>query len=168
MRISSAFPSEYLRAPDLQGREVLVVIERCEMKDFGDDCKPTLYFRGKSKGLPLNKTNSATIAEVLGDETDGWVGEPIVLYPTKVDYQGKRVDAIRVKVPTRKQRSEAPIERTPPPAPQGRPVRPSATPPAARPGRSAAWSGPEPPSTGAWSARSAVPPSGRSTPPASC
>ena len=87
------------------------------MKDFGDDCKPTLYFRGKQKGLPLNKTNSATIADVLGDETDGWVGEPIVLYPTKVDYQGKRVDAIRVKVPTRKQRSEAPIERMPPPPP---------------------------------------------------
>lgn len=117
MRISTAFPSEYLRAADLQGRECLVVIERLEMRDLGDDSKPVLFFKGKTRGLALNKTNSATIADVLGDETDSWIGEPIIIFPTKVDYQGKRVDAIRVRVPTRRERAEAPIERTPPATP---------------------------------------------------
>jgi hypothetical protein len=100
MRMSTAFPSKYLRAADLQGRDVTVTIERVEMADIGDDDpKPVVYFKGKEKGLVLNKTNAGTIADTLGDETDDWTGAAIVIFPTKTDYQGKRVDAIRLRVP---------------------------------------------------------------------
>ena len=55
------------------------------------------YFEGKSKALVLNKTNANTITDRLGPETDGWVGRGLTLYPTEVDFQGRRVAAIRVR-----------------------------------------------------------------------
>ncbi len=97
MKIGSAFPSEYLKAADLQGRRVKVVISGLSHEEIGDGVKAVLHFAGKDKGLVLNKTNANMIAEVLGsDETDDWQGATITLFPTKVEYQGKRVDAIRV------------------------------------------------------------------------
>jgi hypothetical protein len=72
MRMSSAFPSNYLRAADLQGRNVTVTIDRVAMEDIGGDHKPVLYFRGKEKGMVLNKTNGNNISAAYGDETDDW------------------------------------------------------------------------------------------------
>lgn len=102
MRVSSAFPSQYLRAADLQERAVRVTMNHITMEDIGSDNKPVLYFTGKEKGLVLNKTNANNIANVYGDETDGWAGKEIELFPTIVDFQGKSVDAIRVRVPRAK------------------------------------------------------------------
>jgi hypothetical protein len=102
MRISTAFPSEYLRAADLQGRRISVKIARVEMRDVGEDTKPVVYFEGKEKGLPLNKTNSNTISAAYGDETDDWEGMEIVLYETMVEFQGQRKPGIRCLVPPRK------------------------------------------------------------------
>jgi hypothetical protein len=98
MNINTAFPSDYIRAADLQGRDIEVVMTHVEMKDIGGDHKPVLYFEGKTRGLVLNKTNTAAITAAFGDETDEWAGQKIIIFPTKVDYQGKRVDAIRVRV----------------------------------------------------------------------
>jgi len=115
MKITTAFPSDYLKAADLQGRDVTATMDRVEMREFGGDCKPALFFEGKQRFLILNKTNSATIADAYGDETDNWAGKQIILFPTTTDYQGRRVDAIRVRVPTRQQAPA--VERpTPPPA----------------------------------------------------
>jgi hypothetical protein len=102
MRISTAFPSDYLKAADLQGRRITVKIARVEMRDVGDDTKPVLYFEDKDKGLVLNKTNANTISSAHGDETKDWEGQEIVLFETAVDFQGKRVAAIRCIVPPRK------------------------------------------------------------------
>lgn len=99
MLISQAFPSEFLKAGDLQDREARVVMDHVELKDVGDETKPVLFFQGKDKGLVLNKTNSNNIAMIYGDDTDDWAGRELILYPTMVDYQGRSVPAIRVKVP---------------------------------------------------------------------
>lgn len=100
MNINGAFPSTYLKAADLQGRRVSVQIDGVRMEDIGGEHKPILSFVGKDKGLVLNKTNATMIAEICGsEETDEWQGQAIVLYPTKTDFQGKRVDAIRVDYP---------------------------------------------------------------------
>lgn len=100
MNINGAFPSSYLKASDLAGRRVLVTISHVAMEDIGDDHKPVLYFAGKEKGLVLNKTNANMICEICqNDETDAWKGHAVVLYATKVDFQGKRVDAIRIDYP---------------------------------------------------------------------
>lgn len=98
MKIGSAFPSTFLKAADLQGRRVTVQIDRVTIEDLGDgEKKPVLHFIGKDRGLVLNKTNAARIEEFTGtDETDEWHGASIVLFVDRVDFQGKRVDAIRV------------------------------------------------------------------------
>lgn len=98
MRVSSAFPSNYLKAADLQNREVPVTISRVVMEDIGQsDHKPVLYFEGKDKGIVLNKTNATNIALAYGDETDLWAGKQIVLFTAWVDFQGRSVEAIRVR-----------------------------------------------------------------------
>ena len=109
MKFSEAFPSDYLRASDLQGRDVTVTIERVEFKELaGEPNKAVLYFEGKQRGLVLNKTNGVTIVDSYGDDMNEWIGKSITLFPTKVDFQGRRVDAIRVRV--QRQSASEPIE----------------------------------------------------------
>lgn len=109
MKVSEAFPSKYLSAADLNGQNVRVVMQNVEIEKVGDDQKPVLYFRGKNKGLALNKTNSKTIAEVYGDEMDEWNGSELILFPVMTDFQGKQVEAIRVRAPQPKD-SKPPVQ----------------------------------------------------------
>jgi hypothetical protein len=100
MNIHDAFPSKYLKAEDLKGRKLTVIIEGVNKENVGQNKseEPVMYFKNQQKALVLNKTNSMSVEEILGTaETDEWVGERITLYPTRVDYQGKRVPAIRVE-----------------------------------------------------------------------
>lgn len=97
MNINQAFPSKYLAAADLQGREPTVMMNNITYEKVGDDNKPVLYFQNKEKGLVLNKTNAMTIASMYGPETDGWFGKPVTLIAVWTDYQGKAVQAIRIK-----------------------------------------------------------------------
>ena len=98
MRIDTAFPGAYLKAADLQGRAAMVVMDRVEVETVGDEPKPVLYFQGKSKGLVLNKTNSNAIATAYGYETDAWHGQQVQLVEAMVDFQGRSVPAIRIRV----------------------------------------------------------------------
>ena len=118
MKISSAFPSNYLRASDLQNRSVAVTMDRVVMEDIsGGEMKPVLYFQGKEKGVVLNKTNANNIAVLYGDDTDGWQGQRVELYPTWVDFQGRSVEAIRIRRVTEQANGQAkPTTDAPPPA----------------------------------------------------
>lgn len=102
MKISQAFPSTYLRAADLDGRNITATISHVDIEKIGNDDKPVIYFKNKDKGLALNKTNANTIASAYGDDTEEWQGGELILFPTIVDYQGKSVDAIRVRIPPRR------------------------------------------------------------------
>ena len=106
MKISSAFPSNYLKASDLQDRNVMVKMDRVSLEKIGDDEKPVLYFVGKEKGMVLNKTNATNIAVVYGDDTTDWRDQELVLFPAMVDFQGKTVEAIRVRAPQPKDRQQ--------------------------------------------------------------
>ena len=98
MDINKAFPGQFLRSEDLGTNRPVVTIDRVELEKIGDEHKPILYFQGKERGLVLNKTNSAMIQELLGSpETEEWSGQRVRLYVTKVDFQGKRVSAIRIE-----------------------------------------------------------------------
>jgi len=107
MRISEEFPSQYLKAADLGGRDIRVTMGRVERETIGTDKKLVLYFKGKEKGLVLNKTNANTIGDGYGDDTDDWFDQPLILFSVKTDYQGKVVDAIRCRVPTAKDNRDA-------------------------------------------------------------
>ncbi len=99
MNIDTAFPSKYVRAIDLSNRDIRLTITSVNQEDIDNDgsTKPVLYFNGTAKGLVLNRTNAHTIADMLGSETDNWLGQTITLFPTKTDFGGKRVDCIRVR-----------------------------------------------------------------------
>lgn len=107
MRVSEEFPSQYLKASDLQGREIRLTMERVEREEIGTDKRLVLYFKGKQKGVVLNKTNANAIGDFYGDDTDDWRDQPIILYSIKTEYQGKPVDGIRCRVPTAKDNRDA-------------------------------------------------------------
>ena len=97
MKASEAFPSSYLKAADLGKAKPVVTISGVRSDKLGDDERRILSFKGKDKEMVLNRTNWNMIAEITGqDDDDNWVGHQIQLYVARVDYQGKRVDAIRV------------------------------------------------------------------------
>lgn len=102
MRISAAFPSEFLKAADLQGKTVSVKISHVEMREVGGEAKPVLFFVGKEKGMVLNKTNAGVIASVYGDDTDDWGDGEVSLFEAMVDFQGKTAPALRIRIPPRK------------------------------------------------------------------
>ena len=129
MRIDTAFPGQYLKAADLQGRSVQVIIDRVEMETVGDKQKPVLYFQGKVKGLALNKTNSNTVAECYGYETDDWHGKTVMLTEVMVDFQGRTVPAIRVRTPSLSQRATATVQRPLASPPQVNGEHPAPAPP---------------------------------------
>lgn len=119
MRFSDALPSNsaLLKAQDLGGKEVRVIIESVEYGvQLGEDKKPVLHFRGKEKGLALNKTNGITITDVYGEEMDDWIGLPIILYTARVLYDGKMVPAIRVRIPDDARKAAQGRMAEPPPA----------------------------------------------------
>lgn len=114
MKISEEFPSQYLKANDLGGREIRVTMGRVERETIGTDKKLVLYFKGKEKGLVLNKTNAGAIGDAYGDDTDDWFDQPIILFSIKTEYQGKIVDGLRCRVPTAKDNRQAPPRRADP------------------------------------------------------
>ena len=91
--------SDYLKAADLKGREVTVVIDGVGVKKFNDGEKPFISFRGKEKGVILNKTNGGRIMDAFGSDSEDWIEKEVILYPEKVPYEGSMVDAIRVRIP---------------------------------------------------------------------
>lgn len=101
MELNSIFPSKYLKAADLQKKQITVIIDSAEIEVLGEDRKLVLHFKGKDKGLVCNKTNANRIAYTYGQDTDSWIGKEIILYSELVDFQGRTVEAIRVKAPTK-------------------------------------------------------------------
>ena len=55
----------------------------------------------------LNRTNNRTLRGAFGDDTAGWVGKIIVVFPTMVDFRGKMGPALRVRIPPPKQQPTA-------------------------------------------------------------
>lgn len=108
MKMSEEFPSKYLKASDLGGREVRVTMAHTEREKVGDDFKPALYFKGKDKAMILNKTNAGTISDAYGDDTEDWFGQPLILFSVMVDFQGKVAPAIRCRIPTAKDNRQQP------------------------------------------------------------
>ena len=135
MLISQLYPSKYIKAADLQGRAVQVTIVRVEVQEIATgEHKPVVYFQNKDKGLVLNKTNSQNIAVIYGDDTDQWSGKEVELFTAWVDFQGRSVEAVRVRPPSFNAQYAAPQAPPPPtstndPALQG-PPGPNPPPPA--------------------------------------
>lgn len=102
MDVSQVFGGDTLKAADLQGAEPTVVIATVKMKEFDKGNKLIITFQGKKKALVCNKTNASRIAYIYGPNTDDWIGREIVLFTDLVDFQGKTVEAIRIRPPAKR------------------------------------------------------------------
>jgi hypothetical protein len=96
------FPSNYIRPEDLNGRDLVVTIDRVESVEFENDgkkqLKPVAHFRNEGiKPLVCNKTNFLLISGICGENTDDWPGKQIRLFPDMVAFKGQIKEAIRVK-----------------------------------------------------------------------
>jgi len=96
------FPSKYLKAADLKGKEPVLIIREVNYEPVGQQkqMKMVIYFRGHEKGLVCNKTNCSRIIQIAGSAmTEEWVGVQIKLYSTEVEFQGQVMDGIRIRPP---------------------------------------------------------------------
>lgn len=98
--------SDFLKADDIGANFWTVTINKVDMKNFDDGSRKLfVMFNDIDKGLVLNKTNADMIGGLYGHNTDAWVGRQIMLFTMPVDYQGKKVNAIRVRGPAPAQNS---------------------------------------------------------------
>lgn len=92
--------SEFLRAEDIGTNFWTATISNVDMKNFDDGSRKLfILFNELDKGLVLNKTNADTVGELYGRNTDNWLGKQVMLFTMPVDYQGKKVQAIRLRAP---------------------------------------------------------------------
>lgn len=115
MKVSQAFPSNFLKADDLNGQSVTVTIASADLESIGQgrdaEDKLVLKFQGKQKGMICNKTNASTITKLYGDDTDAWIGQRITLVAREVEYGGEMVLGLRVSL-----NKPAPMNSAPRPA----------------------------------------------------
>ena len=132
--------SKYLKAADLdKEKKFRIKSATDEVVGMGDDKEHrlVLWFTNDERGLVLNRTNIRILREAFGDVVDSWIGKVIAVYPTSVDFRGKLVPALRVRIPPPKQpaaatspqpaSSELPQQRRRRRRQQLRPIRSSST-----------------------------------------
>jgi hypothetical protein len=123
MKVSEVYPSNFITAGDLDGKELRLTIDRVADKNAvkREDGSPidriVIYFRGSPKGFVAGKTNARAIRLEHGNNIDEWVGKQITIFPTTtkiakawaeksgvvvLEDHGKSVTVpcIRVKVPS--------------------------------------------------------------------
>ena len=123
--------SKYLKAADLdKEKKFRIKSATDEVVGIGDDKEHrlVLWFTNDERGLVLNRTNIRTLREAFGDVVDSWIGKVIAVYPTSVDFRGKLVPALRVRIPPPKQPAAA---TSPQPASSGNGAAAAAPPPKA-------------------------------------
>ncbi len=101
MKIDQRFPTRFLTKNDVTNG-LTACMDRVEVQDLKTpngqtESRPVLLLRDQ-KPLVLNKSNYVTIADLYGDDDDGWSGHWVTLYhDSTISFGGKRVGGIRVK-----------------------------------------------------------------------
>ena len=127
MDFNQMYPSRFLKASEVSNQTVTISGVTIEEVGFEKDKKPVAWFEEIEKGLVLNKTNGATIANEFGTNTDAWIGKRIKLGTEMVLFQGKNAPAIRVKKADQQVLMPAPAAApaAPPPPPAAAPEIPA-------------------------------------------
>lgn len=88
----------FIKGEDLpEGDRVVVTIKTAEEVTFpSGDTVPVLEFLELDQKLTLNKTRIKKCVELLGEDTDEWIGQKIALYQIDVTYQGKTMPGVAV------------------------------------------------------------------------
>ena len=120
--VDLVFPSKYLKAADLRGRDVTIAIDAVEWENLimvggKRDTKPAITMRTLS-GKPIEKkwiapkTVLKQIAAATGEKEVGkWRGHKVTIYPDKCrGADGGQVECIRVRTRTARVQEEPPAE----------------------------------------------------------
>ena len=110
MKLTEAFPSAWLKADDVPFPRTFT-IRGARMEEIGQqkDQKVVIYFQEEEKGLIINKTVWAQIANIVGsDDTDNWGGKSVELFRDMVNFQGKMVPGLRARPPQQRFTQPAP------------------------------------------------------------
>lgn len=95
-----AFPGRFLKADLLDGRHVTVGIAKVYQEvlegEKGEETKLIIAFMGAKREIVCNKTNALCLKEMFGSKCAEWIGKRITMFPTKVNFGPKKVDAIRI------------------------------------------------------------------------
>ena len=129
--VDLVYPTKYVKAADLKGRDVTIVIERVTWENLvmaggKRDRKAAIHMRSVS-GKPLEKlwivgkTVLKQIAKATGDrEIGAWAGKRVTMYPTTCrGGGGEEMECIRVRVRTSATANDVPedMAAAPEPAP---------------------------------------------------
>ena len=104
-KFAKAYPSDHLRCPDLEGKEVTLTIKSWSYPDskldVGGDGKSmkgtVIIFEESPKRFVANVTNYQTISSFYGPDPDKWVGKKITLRPDTTKFGRETKACIRIK-----------------------------------------------------------------------
>ena len=101
MHFELLFPSKYLKAADLLGKEQIVKIKSVSKDTIfsangkSEEC-PVLAVEGTPKLWVLNRTNAKRISKMHGTEVTNWVGKEVTVRPETTRFGPEQVECIRV------------------------------------------------------------------------
>jgi hypothetical protein len=117
MNINDAFPSKYIKHSDLKGQPRTLTMSHVALEKFsGGDEGVILHFSDATKGLVLKPTNKNAIVKAYGQETNGWKGKPLELYPAMTEFKGEMTECVRVRAPEDPLAAPQPQQPAPSPA----------------------------------------------------
>lgn len=84
MDIALAFPSKYIKAADLQGKEPSLTITNVTLEELQDEqggtkTKGVVTFAETKRQWVLNRTNAMCLKAMWGSETSKWHGRKVTL-----------------------------------------------------------------------------------------
>jgi hypothetical protein len=97
-KVSEVYPSNFISAGDLDGRDVTLTIAKCADKNTvkREDGKlidkPILYFKETPRGFVAGKTNARLVRLMHGNEMGKWIGKTVTLYPTTIEMSKAAAD----------------------------------------------------------------------------
>lgn len=95
----------FLKGEDLEeGERIVVTIKSAEEVTFpSGDTVPVIEFMELDQKLTLNKTRIKRLVEILGGDTEEWIGQRISMYAVPVQFNGKSMMSVAVgKAPAKK------------------------------------------------------------------
>lgn len=102
MKIGDMIESKYLKQSDVDDETVVTVQALKKVNVARDDEDPdykwTVKFHEFPKPMVVNVTNLKRLAKALGDDTDDWLGNSVVLYvDPDIEFGGNVVGGLRIK-----------------------------------------------------------------------
>ena len=97
----------YLKASDVMNGDRVTFMDEgewTESKFTKEDGSPRMQFvmtvkcKGEEKKMRINKTNSDTLVDAYGPETQEWIGKQAIITIEKVLVAGKKLDTIMLSV----------------------------------------------------------------------